>query len=106
MRRMGAAFRRGNPFPSRGGIVLTRTSLRAPSSSVVILNFHGVGSPVQELVPGEEDVWLSRGALNAVLDDVAARPDVRITFDDGNLSDLTIALPALLARGLTASFFL
>ena len=28
-----------------------------------------------------------------------------ITFDDGNLSDATIALPALAARGLKASFF-
>jgi peptidoglycan/xylan/chitin deacetylase (PgdA/CDA1 family) len=30
---------------------------------------------------------------------------VLVTFDDGNASDLEIALPALLARGMTASFF-
>ena len=33
------------------------------------------------------------------------RPDVRITFDDSNRSDLEIALPALRERGLTATFF-
>jgi peptidoglycan/xylan/chitin deacetylase (PgdA/CDA1 family) len=33
-------------------------------------------------------------------------PDVRITFDDGNASDVEVALPRLLERGLTAEFFL
>ncbi|MFC5187692.1 polysaccharide deacetylase family protein [Actinomadura harenae] len=40
-----------------------------------------------------------------VLDAVADRPDVRLTFDDGNASDVETALPRLLARGLTAEFF-
>src|SRR2546422_768176 len=35
-----------------------------------------------------------------------ARPGVRLHFDDGNASDLTTVLPALLARGLAATFFL
>ena len=30
---------------------------------------------------------------------------MRISFDDGNASDLEIGLPALLERGLTATFF-
>lgn len=30
---------------------------------------------------------------------------IELTFDDGNASDLTIAAPALQARGLAASFF-
>jgi peptidoglycan/xylan/chitin deacetylase (PgdA/CDA1 family) len=33
------------------------------------------------------------------------RPDVRITFDDGNMSDVVHALPALRRRGLKATFF-
>jgi peptidoglycan/xylan/chitin deacetylase (PgdA/CDA1 family) len=36
---------------------------------------------------------------------VADRPDVVITFDDGNRSDLEIGVPALRARGLSATFF-
>ena len=40
-----------------------------------------------------------------VLDEVAGRPDVKLTFDDGNESDAEIALPALRERGLTAQFF-
>jgi peptidoglycan/xylan/chitin deacetylase (PgdA/CDA1 family) len=41
-----------------------------------------------------------------VLDVAAGRPEVRISFDDGNASDLELALPRLLERGLTACFFL
>lgn len=70
------------------------------------LNFHGLGSPPHPLSAGERDVWLEREHFEAILDAVATRPDVRITFDDGNASDLHVALPALTARGLTATFFI
>jgi peptidoglycan/xylan/chitin deacetylase (PgdA/CDA1 family) len=50
-------------------------------------------------------VWVSRERLDAVLDSVAGRDDVRITFDDGNASDVVHALPALRVRGLRGSFF-
>ncbi len=40
-----------------------------------------------------------------VLDAAAGRDDVRLTFDDGNLSDVEIALPLLIERGLHAEFF-
>lgn len=40
-----------------------------------------------------------------MLDNISRRPNVRITFDDGNASDLDIALPELTRRGLTATFF-
>jgi peptidoglycan/xylan/chitin deacetylase (PgdA/CDA1 family) len=69
------------------------------------LTFHGVGDPPRPLEPDEADVWVSRGALAAVLDAVAGRDDVHITFDDGNASDLEYALPALAERGLHATFF-
>jgi peptidoglycan/xylan/chitin deacetylase (PgdA/CDA1 family) len=70
------------------------------------LTFHGVGEPERSLEPGEAAVWVSRGRFLSVLDSVAGRTDVRITFDDGNASDVAYALPALRARGLRATFFL
>ena len=69
------------------------------------LTFHGIGDVERHLDPGERSVWVSRESFLAVLDSVAGREDVRITFDDGNASDLAHALPALRARGLSATFF-
>ncbi len=40
-----------------------------------------------------------------ILDEVVGAHDVVITFDDGNESDATIALPLLRERGLVATFF-
>jgi peptidoglycan/xylan/chitin deacetylase (PgdA/CDA1 family) len=79
---------------------------RSGERAAVVVNFHGVGEPVRPLHPGEASVWLTRETFEAALDVVAPRPEVRITIDDGNVSDLTIALPALLARRRTATFFL
>lgn len=73
---------------------------------VIIL--HGIGRPGRPLEPGEDVFWLSREKFCTALDRIkamgAAAP--RITFDDGNASDIEIALPELRARGLTATFFL
>ena len=69
------------------------------------LTFHGVGEPGRALEPREAGVWVSRRRFVAVLDAVAGRDDVRVTFDDGNASDLEHALPALADRGLRATFF-
>ena len=69
------------------------------------LTFHGVGDHDSALPPGEEHVWLSAAAFEAVLDAAAGRDDVRITFDDGNASDVAHALPQLRRRGLSATFF-
>lgn len=69
------------------------------------LCFHGVGSPGAEREPGEHGYWVGRDTFLALLDDVAGAPDVDITFDDGNESDVTVALPALRERGLRATFF-
>jgi peptidoglycan/xylan/chitin deacetylase (PgdA/CDA1 family) len=69
------------------------------------LTFHGIGAHERRLDHGEGDVWLSRERFESVLDAVAGRDDVRITFDDGNASDLELALPALRRRGLTGTFF-
>jgi peptidoglycan/xylan/chitin deacetylase (PgdA/CDA1 family) len=68
--------------------------------------FHGIGTPRRELEPGEDAYWISRDGFLRLLDDVAAWPQAALSFDDGNESDLAIALPALLERGLRAQFFL
>jgi peptidoglycan/xylan/chitin deacetylase (PgdA/CDA1 family) len=69
------------------------------------VTFHGIGDPPRALDPGEDRVWVSRRQFVATLDAVADRPDVRITFDDGNASDIVHALPELRRRGLHATFF-
>ena len=75
------------------------------SSSKINLTLHGVGEPPRPRELGEERYWLDLDSFASVLDSVADRPDVRITFDDGNESDVVHALPALRRRGLRATFF-
>jgi peptidoglycan/xylan/chitin deacetylase (PgdA/CDA1 family) len=74
-------------------------------ASVVNLTVHGIGPTVRQLDPDEDSAWVEIAQFEQVLDAAAGRPDVRITFDDGNASDLEIALPRLLKRGLVAEFF-
>jgi peptidoglycan/xylan/chitin deacetylase (PgdA/CDA1 family) len=75
-------------------------------ASVVNLCFHGIGVPGQRaLEPQEDSFWVGVDAFEGMLDAIAGSPRVGITFDDGNASDVQIALPALLRRGLRASFF-
>lgn len=73
--------------------------------TVANLTFHGVGEPPGHVDDEERAVWLSLGAFTTVVDAVAGRRDVRLTFDDGNRSDVDRALPLLLERDLRASFF-
>jgi len=75
------------------------------SASVVNLNWHGIGTPPRRLEPGEDDVWVSTKSFERVLDLLVGRTDVQITFDDGNASDIEIALPRLVERRLNARFF-
>lgn len=75
-------------------------------SSVVIVNVHGIGTPVRPLDPGEAAAWISVAQLEQVLDAAVGRDDVRLTFDDGNASDVELALPRLRERGLHAEFYL
>jgi peptidoglycan/xylan/chitin deacetylase (PgdA/CDA1 family) len=72
---------------------------------VLILTVHGIGSPTRPLDPGEDRTWVTVEQFEQVLDAVVGRPDVRLTFDDGNASDVQIGLPRLLERGLSAEFF-
>ena len=73
--------------------------------STINLTFHGIGTPPRPLDDRETDVWVRPDRFAAMLDAVAWRPEVRITFDDGNASDVEHALPALRRRGLTGTFF-
>jgi peptidoglycan/xylan/chitin deacetylase (PgdA/CDA1 family) len=69
------------------------------------VTFHGIGEPERELTPGERDVWITQSQFTGLLDAVRDRPDVSLSFDDGNISDLRCALPQLRRRGLRATFF-
>ncbi|HKN93582.1 MAG TPA: polysaccharide deacetylase family protein [Thermoleophilaceae bacterium] len=55
--------------------------------------------------PEEEAVWLEAHDFSSVLDAIAGNPSVRLTFDDGNYSDVEFALGELTRRGLQATFF-
>lgn len=71
-----------------------------------ILTFHGIGAVQRPLDPGEDEVWLRSEEFAPVLDAAAPHSDcVRLTFDDGNASDVEVALPELRARGMHATFF-
>jgi len=70
------------------------------------ISFHGIGTPQgPEREPGEHRYWVGEAAFLDVLDECARHSQVRLSFDDGNASDVTIALPALVERGLKADFF-
>jgi peptidoglycan/xylan/chitin deacetylase (PgdA/CDA1 family) len=67
--------------------------------------FHGISTPSRELEPDEQKYWVSTAQFDEILGYLAEAPNVQISFDDGNASDATIALPALTAHGLRATFF-
>ena len=71
-----------------------------------IVNFHGVGPIKRPFDPGEENVWLEEKTFCSMLDEIVGVQGIEITFDDGNASDIEIAISALLSRGLKASFFI
>jgi peptidoglycan/xylan/chitin deacetylase (PgdA/CDA1 family) len=72
---------------------------------MINLCFHGIGAPERELEADEDQFWVEPERFEALLDAAGELEDVRLTFDDGNRSDVAVALPALMERGLTASFF-
>lgn len=67
--------------------------------------FHGIGTPGRQLEVGEERYWIPSRLYDEILDEVDGQPDVHLSFDDGNRSDVDIALDGLLSRGMTATFF-
>jgi peptidoglycan/xylan/chitin deacetylase (PgdA/CDA1 family) len=76
----------------------------------LILSLHGIGSPHQGVTADERFYWTGHRALVSLLQTIvatrqASRLPVVITFDDGNESDVLIALPELAKRDLKAIFF-
>ena len=69
------------------------------------LCFHGIGQCRSEREPGEAQYWVSADVFLGILDGVAGKEDVQLSFDDCNASDVNVALPALQERGLSATFF-
>lgn len=72
---------------------------------VINICFHGIGSCNREREAGESRYWITEERFGNLLDVIQDHPRVRLSFDDGNASDIAIALPALQERGLTATFF-
>lgn len=72
---------------------------------MINLCFHGIGTPQRPLEDGEARYWITEDLYAAVLDEVAGRDDVRLSFDDSNLSDVEVGLEGLLRHGLSATFF-
>jgi peptidoglycan/xylan/chitin deacetylase (PgdA/CDA1 family) len=87
------------------GECLAGSTGRAPGTSVLNLCFHGIGEPDRPLEPDEENFWITEAQFDGLLSVIERHSSVRITFDDGNASDASIALPGLRKRGLTATFF-
>jgi peptidoglycan/xylan/chitin deacetylase (PgdA/CDA1 family) len=77
----------------------------AQGEEVLNLCFHGIGTPGRPLEPDEELYWIQEAQFDELLGVIARYASVRITFDDGNESDVAVALPALRMHGLTARFF-
>jgi peptidoglycan/xylan/chitin deacetylase (PgdA/CDA1 family) len=69
------------------------------------LCFHGIGVCTQEREDGEARYWITSDVLRGILDLAHDRPDIKLSFDDGNRSDADVALPALRERNLSATFF-
>jgi peptidoglycan/xylan/chitin deacetylase (PgdA/CDA1 family) len=70
----------------------------------LIVTFHGFGEPPAGASEAERRTWLPVGWLDPLLDALPRR-QVRLTFDDGNRSDIKHALPALARHERQATFF-
>ena len=100
---MSAARARGGVDPRAGDHI--RLLGRADGMPhELILNFHGLGEPPRWVTDGEREVWVPVDWLEAIID-APLSDGVRLTFDDGNASDVHQALPVLTERGIAGQFF-
>jgi peptidoglycan/xylan/chitin deacetylase (PgdA/CDA1 family) len=72
---------------------------------IVHINFHGIGIPGTSVSAADQGYFVDKDLFFAVLDEIRGRPQVQLSFDDGYASDVEIALPAIIERGLHARFF-
>ena len=75
-----------------------------------VVTFHGVGEPHPWCVADEKPFWLTIAQFETLVPKLIracnlADRELVITFDDGNISDLNIATPALQKNGVKALFF-
>jgi peptidoglycan/xylan/chitin deacetylase (PgdA/CDA1 family) len=73
-----------------------------------MLIFHGLGSVPDWIGSEERKYWCHEDRFKLILDGVcmlSPHISVELHFDDGNISDVTIAMPTLRDLGLTAGFF-
>jgi peptidoglycan/xylan/chitin deacetylase (PgdA/CDA1 family) len=75
------------------------------STMTVHVLFHGIGHPGPDVGAEDEPYFVSRDLMLAVLDELHDDPLRQVSFDDGYDSDVNVALPALLERGMSARFF-
>ena len=71
----------------------------------VCLMLHGLGPPPPRIPAVEVPYWLSTETFSKIVE-LARNTKAHITIDDGNASDIQIALPVLQAAGLSATFFI
>jgi peptidoglycan/xylan/chitin deacetylase (PgdA/CDA1 family) len=87
------------------------SSSKETSLRELIITFHGLGKPHPYVSPQEADVWWNVEPFQHLLDRISRsettpNANILITFDDGNVSDVLVALPELVKRRLTATFFI
>ncbi len=73
-----------------------------------ILNFHGIGATARPYDPGEQPFWVTERFFRDVVARIAnagRSGAIGVTFDDGNASDIAIALPILQEERIVATFF-
>ena len=76
----------------------------------LVINFHGLGHPHDRVGPDEVPYWCDFELFEQLVDRIDElrhdrQANIGITFDDGHISDLTIAAPVLRARKMSATFF-
>jgi len=76
----------------------------------LVLTFHGVGYVPTHVGTEERRFWCAESQFHGLLDEVRLLSQttvpIQLTFDDGNDTDVLVAMPALLDRQLTANFFI
>jgi peptidoglycan/xylan/chitin deacetylase (PgdA/CDA1 family) len=74
-------------------------------TTVIGISFHGIGKPHPSVSDEDQAYFVSRDFFLSLLDEIVERREVELSFDDGYVSDVEIALPALVERSLSARFF-